>query len=148
MKLTVEVGGERFVVEVGDLNSRPIVATVDGQRFEVWTQDASAPRVAAPETASAPLPATPPAPGSAVPPMPRARRGEASAVGAPLPGVVVAIQVQAGSTVRAGQELVVLEAMKMKNAIRAPRAGRIDAVLVSVGQRVQHGEPLVRYAAS
>ena len=144
MKHTVEVAGRRFTVEVGDLSARPIVAEVDGQRFEVWPTETpaaagSGARIAMPkvrETGSA-------APAHAV----GAAGGGTASVVAPLPGVVVAIEVQPGSQVVAGQTIVMIEAMKMKNAIRAPRAGRIETVLVGVGQHVQHGDPLVRYAA-
>jgi biotin carboxyl carrier protein len=66
-------------------------------------------------------------------------------VPAPLPGVIVAVSVQPGAEVSLGQELCVLEAMKMKNAIRAPRAGRIVSVHVAVGQTVKHRDVLVEY---
>jgi biotin carboxyl carrier protein len=64
---------------------------------------------------------------------------------APLPGVVASIAVHPGTVTSIGQELCVLEAMKMKNAIRAGRAGRIAAVHISVGQHVRHNDPLVDY---
>lgn len=143
MKHTVEVAGRRFTVEVGDLNARPIVAEVDGQRFEVWPAEATA--VTPAPTPVRPAPAPPAgSPTAAKAPEP-AGASEATVV-APLPGIVAAVHVQPGARVAAGDALATIEAMKMKNSIRAPRAGRIAAVLVAVGQRVQHGEPLVRYA--
>ncbi len=73
-----------------------------------------------------------------------ARQAE-GAVRAPIPGVIVSVAVQPGQAVTVGQELCVLEAMKMKNVIRAPRAGVIAAVRVAVGQTVKHKDVLVEY---
>jgi biotin carboxyl carrier protein len=66
---------------------------------------------------------------------------------APLPGTVVTIAVAEGDTVEAGQELLVLEAMKMKNPIRAKQGGTVTAVHVNVGDQVQHGAPLLTLEA-
>jgi biotin carboxyl carrier protein len=68
-------------------------------------------------------------------------RGEI--VTAPMPGVVVALRVGVGDVVRAGQAVVVVEAMKMQNELHARRAGTVKAVYVSVGQRVDQGTPLI-----
>jgi 3-methylcrotonyl-CoA carboxylase alpha subunit len=65
------------------------------------------------------------------------------ALSTPLPGTVVAVEVQAGDKVAAGQILLVVEAMKMEHAIRAPRAGVVTAVRYSVGERVAEGVALV-----
>jgi biotin carboxyl carrier protein len=62
---------------------------------------------------------------------------------APIPGVIDSIAVQPGDGVVRGQELLVLEAMKMKNVIRATRAGTVAAVHVTARQHVKHGDPLV-----
>jgi biotin carboxyl carrier protein len=53
--------------------------------------------------------------------------------------------VAAGAHVTRGQDLAVLEAMKMENVIRAPRDGVIAEVCVRQGQQLAHGEPLVRF---
>jgi biotin carboxyl carrier protein len=67
-------------------------------------------------------------------------------VRAPIPGVIASVEVKVGDTVAVGDPLCVLEAMKMKNAIRATRAGRIADIAVSVGQQVNHGDPLLSFA--
>lgn len=67
---------------------------------------------------------------------------------APIPGLIFLIKVQEGETVIPGQELCVLEAMKMKNVIRAPRAGQIASVKVSNGQQVAEGDVLVEFSKS
>ncbi len=62
---------------------------------------------------------------------------------APMPGKIVRVLVSAGDTVRAGQGLLVVEAMKMQNEIRAPKSGTIDRVRVIEGQTVNAGEVVV-----
>jgi biotin carboxyl carrier protein len=64
---------------------------------------------------------------------------------APLPGVVTELFVKPGDQVEAGQVVLVIEAMKMKNGIRSVRAGRIGQVLVSPGQTVAHKQGLLRF---
>jgi biotin carboxyl carrier protein len=146
MNLRIKLNDRVFTVEVGDLAARPIVAVVEGERFEVWP--------APPEAVSAPLAteATPKPPISArVPPplvnaAPNAPSPNAGAmVLAPLPGVIVAIAARPGDTVTVGQALCAIEAMKMKNVVRANRAGTIKAVHVSVGQTVKQRHLLVEY---
>lgn len=62
---------------------------------------------------------------------------------APLPGRVIEIKVKAGDTVSVGQEVLVLEAMKMENSITSDFAGRVAGVLVAEGDSVQSEAPLV-----
>ena len=62
---------------------------------------------------------------------------------APMPGKVIAVKVAPGDTVGKGDELVVVEAMKMENAVRAPRAGRVKSVSARVGDMVSPGVVLV-----
>ncbi len=62
---------------------------------------------------------------------------------APMPGLVVAVSAEAGRPVKAGQGLVILEAMKMENEIRAPRDGVVKSVRVSAGQVVEKDQVLV-----
>jgi biotin carboxyl carrier protein len=62
---------------------------------------------------------------------------------APMPGLVVRVQVEPGQTVGPGGGLLVLEAMKMENELRTPSGGRVRAVLVAPGQAVEKGQALV-----
>ncbi len=147
MKVKVKVEDHYYEVDILDLRTRPVIAIVDGQEFEVWPEDASALPTAqlsnsgiAEESKTAPAAA----PVSAKPVAPSA--SSAKVLNAPIPGVVVAIKVKPGDEVTNGQELLVLEAMKMRNAIRSARAGKIVAVHVTTGQTVNHGEPLLEYS--
>ena len=138
MKVIVRVNDKLYEVEIGDLNARPIVAVVEGETFEVWPEAIGSGAGPAPSAAPAPaqVPASAPAAKS---------QSDASAVHAPIPGVIVSVSVQPGDQVSTGQELCVLEAMKMKNIIRAPRDGEIATVSMVVGQHVQHHQVLVEY---
>jgi biotin carboxyl carrier protein len=153
MKLIVKVENQSFAVEVGDIHARPIVATIDGEPFEVWPEDVQLVRPSATLTApvatsvaSAPRsgpqsmpPAAPKSAGTAAP----VTAGKA--VHAPLPGVIVAVSVKPGDVVAHGQELCTIEAMKMKNVIRAGRAGTIGAVHVALNQHVKHHDVLLEF---
>ncbi|HJP90126.1 MAG TPA: biotin/lipoyl-containing protein [Candidatus Limnocylindrales bacterium] len=80
----------------------------------------------------------------------RARRGSAEAgasgptkVHAIIPGVVVAVSVAPGDAVTAGQQLLVVEAMKMQNELRAPRDGTVEQVAVGAGSTIEVGDLLL-----
>lgn len=68
-------------------------------------------------------------------------------VRAPMPGLVTRIEVSAGDRVRAGQGVVVIEAMKMENELRADADAVVDRVLVEPGQAVEKGAVLVQMRA-
>jgi len=68
-------------------------------------------------------------------------------VKAPMPGLVVRVEVTAGQEVEAGAGLVIVEAMKMENELRAPQRGVVQQVHVSAGDRVEKGAPLVTLSA-
>jgi biotin carboxyl carrier protein len=68
---------------------------------------------------------------------------ESGAVLAPIPGIIVAVKVQPGDRVTAGQEVCVLEAMKMQNSIRAKQSGVVAAVHVRAGDQVKHHQTLL-----
>lgn len=66
-----------------------------------------------------------------------------NAVKSPLPGVIVEIKVAVGDEVKAGDTVVVLEAMKMANNLEAEKGGKVTAILVSEGESVMEDTPLV-----
>lgn len=148
MKIKVKVDEEIFDVEINDLQARPILAFVNGQCVEVWPEESSAPAAGVIPTSlvekPVQAPATPAAPRRAV--SIDKNVDKAKAITAPIPGVIQKVTVSEGATVETGQELVILEAMKMKNIIRATRPGKIGAVWVVTGDHVKHGQVLLTYA--
>lgn len=66
-------------------------------------------------------------------------------VRAPMPGLVVRVEVEAGQDVQAGQGVVIVEAMKMENELKAEADGRVAAVRVSAGEAVEKGAVLVEF---
>jgi pyruvate carboxylase subunit B len=62
---------------------------------------------------------------------------------APMPGLIVRVNVQVGDQVQAGQGIVVMEAMKMENELRATAAGKVKSILASPGTAVEKGALLV-----
>ena len=110
--------------------------TVEGKTYEVTVElpnetapvaSASAASAASPVAASASVSTA--APGSIV---------------SPLGGNVVAINVKVGQEVKEGEQVAVLEAMKMNTFINAPKAGKVTEVLVAIGAAVQEGQALIR----
>lgn len=70
---------------------------------------------------------------------PAAAPAGAEAINAPMPGNILAVNVAAGDSVKKGQVLMVLEAMKMENEIMCPRDGKVVSVAVSKGAAVESG---------
>ncbi|NLG72850.1 MAG: biotin/lipoyl-binding protein [Chloroflexi bacterium] len=141
----VKIGDRYFDVTIKDIHARPVIATVDGVEIEVWPEDeAGRSPVVKPPAAAAPAPQKE---------KPAGRRTQTAGsssrqVVSPIPGVVLSVAVKPGDQVTNGQDLLVIEAMKMKNRIRASRSGVIAAVHVTPGQTVRHKDLLVEFEAS
>ena len=99
---------------------------VNGTAYEVEIEEMAGAPVAAPVAA----PAAAPAPAAS---------GAGESINAPMPGNILSVNVAAGDTVKKGQVLMVLEAMKMENEIMAPQDGKVTAVAVAKGAAVESG---------
>ena len=62
-----------------------------------------------------------------------------------MPGVILEVNVKAGDTVTRGQQVAILDAMKMHNMIGATQDGTVAEVYVAAGQSVDHGTPILKY---
>ena len=125
--------------------------TLNGKTYEVEVEQGKAVlldeyEALAPAPAAAAVPAAAPAAAPVAAPAASAapvnlEAGEA--VNAPMPGYILRIDVAKGDTVKAGQVLVILEAMKMENEIVAPKDGTVAQVVTSKGAVVDTGSPLI-----
>lgn len=144
MKYRIRIDNQLFEVEINNLQERPIVVSVNGTDIEVWPENINqAPSIVSPEAKTS----------TKSKQMIREKNsGESNdivtnnMITAPIPGVVLSVNVKIGDEVESGQELCVIEAMKMRNVIRTPRGGKIDGLYVITGQTVDHGEKLVKLA--
>jgi biotin carboxyl carrier protein len=125
---------------------------VNGKSYEVTVQKrrvVSAAAVSVLKTAApAAVPVAPaisaaPAPVVAAPKAASAAGSAGAIVLAPMPGKVIAVKVNIGDSVKKGQELLIMEAMKMHNPILAAREGIIHELLVKVNDSVQSGQKLL-----
>ncbi len=127
--------------------------TVDGKAYEATVEvldglttvppAAAAPVVAAAPVKSAPVAAPAGAGSSAARPAVSAGAGD---ILAPLTGLIVEVKVAVGQEVKAGDPVLVLEAMKMNTVIPAPKAGKIAAINCAKGENVEEGKVLVSIA--
>ena len=109
--------------------------TVNGTVYEIELEEltGAAPSAPAAPAAAAPAAAAPAAPAPAAAPT----GGEQ--VTSPMPGTILAVNVAVGDTVKRGQVLMILEAMKMENEIMCPCDGKIASVNTSRGSSVESG---------
>lgn len=127
MKYKVTLNGKTYEVEVEA-----------GKAMLLDEYEAFAPAPAAPVAApAAPVAAAPAAAPAAV----SLAAGES--VPAPMPGVILKLLVKQGDSVKEGDTLAILEAMKMENEIAAPKAGTVAQVVCKVGDKVDTGAALV-----
>jgi biotin carboxyl carrier protein len=136
---TVTVNGKSYSVEVKERRGSTITFIVEQQ---VYTVQVDAPQGLAGHTATAspstkgPLSRSPSASSAS---------SSISEVRAPLPGIISDIKIRPGDTVKAGDVLLVIEAMKMENPIKSPRDARVKAVHVTKGQEVAHNIVIISF---
>jgi biotin carboxyl carrier protein len=167
-RYTIEVNGKTYMLDVRDLTSDTFEVLYEDHEFTVQLVDdtdlaeaeitpvmvnalgdqgapaapvaraaaprAAAPRVSAPKAAAAAAPKAAPAGGSG-----------AAALTAPMPGVILSVDVKPGARVKRGDILAKLEAMKMVNPLRAPKDTVIADILVADGQMVAYGDTLMTF---
>ena len=147
-KIKITIDGTAYLVEVKDINADPIEMTVDGEKVSVTfgAEDTATPiqrietkDVEVDEVSKDDL---------KVPETPKT----VSAVGpikdftAPMPGMIISIAVKVGDQVVPGDEICVLEAMKMQQTLRAEWTGIVDEIHVETGQQIQGGDKILGLA--
>ena len=129
MKYKVTLKGKTYEVEVNQ-----------GEAMLLDEYEAYAPAPAAAPAAAAPAA---PAAAPAAPAAPAVAAVAGEQVVSPMPGTIVKVNVKAGQTVKSGEVLAVLEAMKMENEIMAPHDATVAQVLADVGTKVDTGTPII-----
>ena len=126
MNYKLTLNGRTYEVEV------ELVEPMMMQEFQTYAPAPAAPAVSVAETAPSAAPAATPV-----------VTGAGEKVNSPMPGTILKVNVAAGQTVKEGDVLVILEAMKMENEIMAPKDGTVAQVLVEKGASVNTGDVLV-----
>jgi biotin carboxyl carrier protein len=133
------IDGKEYNVEIGDINEETYVANVkvNGEDYQVQME-----KPAEPEKKKVVLGKPAAADNSEEASAPAANVDSSKATKAPLPGTITAINLKVGDKVKAGDTVVVLEAMKMANNMEAEKDGTVTAICVKVGQSVMEDDPL------
>lgn len=138
----LKINGNEYNVTVNEVDGSMAEVEVNGTPFKVEfdkpVKKAAAPVAKPVAKSAAPAPAAAPVAKPAAP-----AGGAGTAVTSPLPGVILDVCVKEGDAVKRGQTVMVLEAMKMENAIEATADGTVTAIKVGKGDSVLEGAPLV-----
>jgi len=126
-KFIINVNGKSYDVEVEEVKDGVVsTPSIPSVQVAAPAPKASAP-AAAPKAAAAPV---------SVP-------AGATSIQSPMPGTILSIKVQVGDTVKKGQVLCILEAMKMENEIMSGADGTISSIVVNTGDSVNTGQVLL-----
>jgi pyruvate carboxylase subunit B len=133
----VFVDEEYFNVEVEPTGGAPVISLPAGGMPAAAPAATPAPAAAAPAPAAAPA-ETP----AAAPAAPAPAAVEGTPMNAPMPGMIVSYEKNVGDAVSEGETVLVLEAMKMENALAAPCSGTVQAINYKSGDSVAKGDVL------
>ena len=133
-RVRVRVNDDWYDVEIGDLYQRPVEVVVDGETYLVEVGN----------PADAGVPVRRAAPAKAEQPGLRGiTQGDERVIRCPLPGKIVSVTVTKGQELEAGDEICLLESMKMEQSVRMARGGVVKGVKVKKNQAVEAGQPLL-----
>ncbi|AIF69987.1 acetyl-CoA carboxylase [Palaeococcus pacificus DY20341] len=147
-KVKVIVDGVSYEVEIEELGGGKFKVSFEGESYEVQAKDLGIPMTAMHAPAEVQVPSAPvsaPSPVPAAPieaPKPQVSAG-GNAVTAPMPGKILKVLVKEGDSVKTGQGLLILEAMKMENEIPSPVDGVVKTIHVKEGDTVDTGQLLI-----
>lgn len=150
-KLDLEIHGKRYSVEVKSLDSDKATVLVNDTEVEVdilgqqklepiaSVAKHSSPNAAGNRQATSPANIPPPVQSKSRP----SQASSSNTLQAVMPGIVIKVLSKEGQQVKAGETLLIIEAMKMENEIRATRDAKISKILVGPGQKVQTGDSMI-----
>ncbi len=140
--IVLEINGKEYKVKIDSFGSEKAKLTVNGEKYEVGLKDLGVRDI--PEVESRPRPK----------PKSKSKKKEQKSkkpdssptskkIKAPLPGLILEIQVSVGDEIKAGQDILVMEAMKMENEIQATQSGVVKKIDVEEGENVYEGDVLI-----
>ena len=133
------INGNEYNVTIGEIEGNIANVEVNGTAYKVEMPE----KVEAPKPVVRPVARPAAAPAAAPAARPAAGGSGKAAVKSPLPGVILDIKVNVGDTVKRGQTVLILEAMKMENNINADKDGKVTAINVKAGESVLEGTDLI-----
>lgn len=135
-----KINGNVYNIEISSVEGNMAAVTVNGTAYNVELDNIpAAPALNVPTSPVTPAPMAQPAAA----PAPKPSAGTGKDVKSPLPGVIVSVNVAVGDTVKTGQVVAILEAMKMENEIQAESDGIITSVKVAKGDSILEGALIV-----
>lgn len=132
-----KINGNLYKVTIGDIEENHVRVEVNGTPYTVELEKKTSPKIKPVVRTAATTPAAPPAAAVTRPNV------GGKGIKSPLPGVILEIKVKEGDTVKRGQTLLILEAMKMENDIKADRDGKVTSIKVSKGESILEGTDLI-----
>ncbi len=144
-KYVLGIGEKEYTAEIKNMTAEEVDIIVNGTEYTVRLKEfgrlqSSIPKIQQVErkaaVTAAPVQKAAPKPS-------QGKLGGTGAVKAPLPGLILEVIVKEGDTVKAGQDLMVMEAMKMENQVQAPHDGTIHKIYVKKGDSVAEDDPLL-----
>lgn len=133
------INGNKYEVAINSINDNIANVVVNGEEYEVLMEKEPEPE----KKKVVVRPVTQPEAETASAPTSTNKVNLNNAVKSPLPGVITEIKVNVGDEVKAGDTVVVLEAMKMANNLETEKSGKVTAILVKEGESVMEDTPLV-----
>ncbi len=141
-KYKFKINGNDYDVQIENVEGGKAVVQVNGTAYEVEVDKSFKP-AKTPKLVRSQYPSSTDV--SEIPPRtsPPSELVGTNAVKSPLPGLVLKVFVNVGDTVKAGQKLIILEAMKMENSIESVKDGKVSSVNVKQGESVLEGDVLL-----
>ena len=147
--LKLDINGKSYSVTINEFSAYEAVVTVNDKTYTVGLKDLGIEQASDLHPKATPTPApssvTPMTiPSSAGPTLHKPKTiSSGLTIAAPLPGLILKLSVKEGDMVKAGQHVIIMEAMKMENEIQAPKDGKVKSVLVKEGDSVNEGDILI-----
>ena len=143
-KYVLEIGEKEYTAEVKGITTEEVDIIVNGNEYKVKLKQFGRKKDSLPQIQQVERTLSVPAAPTVAAPRPSISVDTgAEVVRTPLPGLILDVLVNEGDTVKAGQNVATMEAMKMENQIQAPHNGTIKKIYVKKGDSVAEGDPVV-----